>query len=233
MRKLLVLSGIAACGATANAIVIIDDFTTGTGFSDSINAVGSKVTASQLGSMLGGERDVRLTIAATGGFGQSLQFSVGTGFSVSSSGTGVDGKTELQYDVVGDETAGSPNFNPSFLPGMGANLAPENAFRVRFLFNDLQLNLKINVKTVGGGSWTGSTVVAGGISSATDVFISFASMAGGPGAYTGLTDQITLEFDTPSAGDFAIGEIAAVPEPATLTGLALAFGALAARKRRK
>ena len=231
MRKLLVISGIAACAASANAIVIIDNFTSG-GFSDSINTVGSKVTVSQLGAMLGGERDVRLEIVATGGFSQSLRFEVGAGFSVSSSGSGVNGMTELQYDVVGDETAGSPNFSPTYGTGLGVNLAPENAFRVRFLFNDLLLNLKVTVDKIGTGTWVGTTAVAGGISSPTDVYISFASMAG-PGAYTGLSDRITFSFDTSAAGDFAIGELAAVPEPATMTALALALGGLVARRRRK
>lgn len=229
MRKLLVLSGIAACAASANAIIIIDDFTTGTGFSDGLGVVGSKVTVSQPGGMMGGERDVRLEVASVGGFGQMLKFEVGTGFTVTSTGAGVDGKTELQYDLAGDETPGSPFFSGT--QGATVNFAPETAFRVRFLFNDLPLNMTLTAD-LGGLTWSATTLVGGGISSPTDVIVPFASMLG-PGAFPGLTSRLTVSFDTSTAGDFAVGEIAAVPEPASMTALVLGLGALAARRRRK
>lgn len=221
MKKLSILAA-AVAASMAHAVVIIDDFTTGA-YTTQLTS-GSEFRF-QNGSMVGGDRATLVTVEANP-FSQRLDFSIGAGLAVTSSGTGLDAKVNLDYGFKDDGSGGAERDD------MGLTLLAEDRFKVKFLSNDRDLLMRIDVVSDDGTKVsTASKVVAGGQFDPFEEEVSFASFAGD--ADFGNIGQIRFTFDSGRSGDYALAGVEAVPEPASMAALAMGLAGIAARRRRK
>lgn len=207
----------AACASQA---ILVDDFTTGgTGFTLQ-SGTGVFVGA---GSMISGERDIYGEVLSNS-LNQFLDINVGSGLAVVSNGFNLDSIVRLQYDVIGDETVGlgqSLNNN-----GSGSSLGlTGDRVRVHFLGNDLTVNLVGTLRLSGGQLQNVSANKLGGGAGFVDLVFQPSLLA--------QADSLTVEFHADPSGDFALGRIETVPEPASMTAIALGALGLISRRKRK
>ncbi len=219
---------IAASAASSLATIVIDDFATGAYFR-SISS-GSAVE-SQAGGMLGGQRDTLLRIQTPGANPLlTLEMLIGGGIQFSSSAATVDGMCGLQWDGNGgaaEEVGVVPGFADfNDIAGLGMSFLGEDRFRVQFLYADQTMAIQMVVRS-GGIDYVANHLYTYSVVNDHDDFL-FSEFAG---ANMGAVQSVTVRFDPPTSGDFALLGVAAVPEPGSLAALAL--GALVlARKRR-
>ncbi len=213
---LLLVGSVNACFA-----LTIDDFTTGP--DDARITSGSRVEF-QGGSMIGGERDVELRVL-NNPFVQALEYTIGSGFAIVSDGFGLESRVTLQYDGVGDETYGGTNLHdgPGFNP---TNLTGQDRFVLSFVGNDLPLDLGVRVESANGHA--SSTVMHLG-SNAGVVNVLFSTFTGNAD-FAAIT-KMQFTFEPLASGDYALGSIKAVPEPATIAIVALGLTSLLLRRR--
>lgn len=225
-RSLVPLFGLALLGASARAL-IIDDFTSGP-YSNSIQA--GTVIASQTGTMVGGERDTMMRVTDNP-FGFDFEVVINDGLAAISNDVSVDSLFGLDYDGIGEETGGEEFVRG---PGLGGlDLSAYDRIRFAFLENDQDLQLTVQFRTFTRGMSFGTfTVPASHTPFTFDVFFDGLDRRG-QGADFSQIERITLFFDGLPSADFALQDIQTVPEPATLTALAVAVGLLAARRRKR
>ena len=217
----LIVAGLVAAGASAN--VIIDDFSLA--YSKTITS-GSWVDY-QSGAFLGGsgERDIEMRVLSNP-LQQQLDLTItGSQLSIVSNGFQTLSRISLQYDGFDDE-AGNTGQNRLLTDSefTGSKLAGNDKLVVKFLDNDLPVNVKAIVRNSGGIIQQISQVRAAG-AGAGDMVFDF--------GFANLQDarSVTFVFEADRSGDFAIEGIEAVPEPATM--VALGAGALALIRRRR
>lgn len=238
---LLIVSGLVL-SSRAQAIIVIDDFavpdpTTGFHLTLSPPPIPTSVDGSSLGgagALLGGERDVRLTINSST-FGTGAEVHIGhlahggdtTSFSVTA---GVDATTILQYDGVDGTFARNPiGLGAVDLTQGGAN----NSFVFDVLYSDQNAQIQIDLTGPGGAT---ATMVAPVVTSAippgpTQIYVPFALFTPAGGFSFTNVGSIQVRLDGPSAQDTVLGRIAVVPEPSAMALLGL--GALAIIRRRR
>lgn len=217
--KIQLTLGIIAAAAFSNAVVIIDDFDTGA-YDEHISS--GTAFSSQSGTMVGGDRYTQMTVTSND-FGLNIQTDIQNGTYSLSSQSLVDGFSKLSYGMQGANNA--PTFDD-----MNLNLSGESAFAIDVLRNDFAANITVSVRSASqnGGAFMNFVAVAPATTSGSTVMVDFSNFAGFNFADL---DQVMFTIDTPKSGDMTIGRAAAVPEPATMS--ILAVGAIAAIRRRK
>jgi len=222
MRTIIVAAGVAACCAAP--AIVIDDFTTGP---VTHSMTSGSVILQQLGSMAGGQRDLLLTVL-TNSVTQQLQQTIGSGMSITSSGTLLTARIGLDYDGVDAENPIGSTFNAG-LPGINPSLdiSGQTWLRFNFLANDRTLNLQAEL--TGSGTSTAAVSVAGNQDTPFTVDIPLADFNGTANFAT--IHRMTFYFNTSPSGDFALGSIEVVPEPSSL--LAVGVGMMLLLRRRK
>lgn len=216
-----ILTVSAVLGASsANALVMIDDFTTGAA-SSSLNA-GSQYF-SQAGSMVGGDRVVFIQIVSNT-FGLDMDVDTNAGVLSLNSQSGVDGLGAVAYglNLVSPTSTSFDNMN--------LDLSGESAFEIKTLSRDGDLKVDVLVRN-SPNSYVMSTQTLFGSSINTPEVLTF-NFSSFTGVNFADVDQILVRFDTSNSGDVAVDYIQAVPEPATLAVLG-AVAAVAARRKRK
>jgi hypothetical protein len=229
MIRMTVLMFTAACMTTvgtANALTI-DGFDDGTVLMGRTNTgwtpvpPNSSVTINESGlSVLGGRRDTTLT--KVGGSNISPYISLSS--------------SQISYN----STFGDDGSSMAFAYGLGGDLDLDatqfgNAFAAVGVSGDMEtgprpVDLTVTITTSGLGSSSAAIAIING---GADHLVPFASFAGS----ADLTDVDTIVFefvdrvDTGGAVDYSVGGLAIVPEPATMS--LLAVGALALLRRRR
>lgn len=222
MRHLLFIAGaVVTTGADA---LVLDDFMTGA-YSKTIQS-GTDL-AFQSGSMIGGIRNTFLEVQDNP-FGEDFHFEVGNGLAVISSGAGLNGYMSLSYGWESDGGGGRRrrdlhyNFVDSGI----------DRFKLQFQRNDLPLLVTVVVESgSGNGRSSFQRVVLGGRNSPFVEEFLVSSLSGN--ADIADIDQIEWGFDSIDSGDYVIGKLEAVPEPASMAVLGAGLAFLAARRRTK
>lgn len=219
MKKITLLVAGLSVFTVSQAQDIIDDFS----IPYSSTVISGSVSAVQTGSMLSGERDVRVRVINNPIAGQAARVTItGSQLSVISNDFLVRSTLELQYDKLGDET---PGVNVQLNNGAGtANLLGGNTqVDVRFLQNDLAVDVMATLRAQGSVIAQISKTRAAGSGQGAESF-NF-------GAIAAQADSITFTFGAAPSGDFALEGLEAVPEPASMTALALGLAAMMRRRR--
>lgn len=221
MKNLIWVAALAAV-AGARAEVIIDDFSVP--YAKTITS-GSNVDEMS-GAVLGGARDVEMRVSSNPLQQQYDLTITGQQLAVVSNGFGVLSTLKLQYDGV--DEAGNTGVNKLLRNSAGPAglLQGNNVIRVRFLGNDLDLNVKAVLRTSGSVIAQQEAVRSAGSGIGNLDF----AFSGGDAA---AADSLTLEFSSVRSGDYAVEGIEAVPEPASMIAIGTGLAALAARRRRK
>jgi len=235
--RYVAFAGLAAAMAVpASAVVVIDDFTQGATSLAVVGTTGWQESQQTTTNIPGLQRDVLLRVTSNP-FQRNASFDIvpGQGMSFYASGPGVVGFVGLDYDGVdvegsdGVQTAG---------PGANMDFTGQTAIRFNFAFVDLGTVIHMDAYTYAGTKQSSVNFTVGsGITSATlvDVPISgFSSVTGG-GVDWSHVDRLVIDFNSNNAAtDFALSNISAVPEPASMAALAIgAFGLIAKRRRNR
>lgn len=225
MKIYIVASAICAAGFSS-ASLLIDDFHDGP-YTSTLTTPGSSATDVTNATCLGGDRATRWMVQSNP-LGTPLFLSTGSGFQVVDSGTLADNwaRTAYGFKMVGNTLTIDP---------MNFDLTPYSAFKINFISNDLNNNVKVYVGTQVGNTVNMSTlsqVAAGGnVNTPFSMIFNFANFTGS--ANFADADAISFEFDNSPSGDWAISSIEAVPEPASMVALGLGAAALIRRRRNK
>jgi hypothetical protein len=209
MKKALVAAGVLFAGAYAKALVI-DDFTTGP---YSVSLQSGDDLARQPGSMLGALRTTWVKVDANP-LNQWLDFTVASGLAITSSGTLLDAWAVVAYGDTAD---------------LDVDLSGYNAFKVNFVSNDLPMTMSVALGSRTNGDFEAVGVpVASGVGFSVTVPFSLFS------TFTSFNDVdfVAFAFDSAPSGDYAVGHLEVVPEPASIAALAVGMGALVARRRK-
>lgn len=207
--------------APANALVMIDDFSSG--------AASSSLTSGsqyfmQNGTMVGGKRVVFIQVTSNA-FGLSLDVDTNSGALSINSQSGVNGLGAIGYGL----TMTGPN--STAYSDLNLNLSAENRFEIRTLSRDGDLTVRMNVRNGNGTNFTVTqTLLGNSVNTPELLTFNFSSFTG---VNFADVDQIQVDFDTADSGDVAVDYVQAVPEPATMAVLGAAAALAAARRRRK
>jgi len=222
MRK-TTIALVAMCLVGSSHAILVDNFATAGGTSISSGTI---VGTNAGPGIIGGERD-REQVVLANPLGQFLDVSIGGGLHVVSNGFLMDSVVSLQYDGAGDEVGNTGVGNTLNHAGTGALAGAFAGDRVRigWLGNDLKVDVRVELRKAGAVLST-NTVARAAMSGAgfQDIFMNSADMA--------MADSLTVRFHADPSGDFAIGRIETVPEPATMAALGLGLAAVSRRRRK-
>lgn len=211
MRKTLLGLGLAiSLCVSANASLTIDNFTTGAYSVSLITGVNSSL---QSGSMLGGFRRTILQVLSNP-LNRPVVLDIGSGLSVLDNGSLAQSQLTLIY-LIGTTTV---------------DLSGYDRLRLHFVGNDLPMNMQVAFYSPTGQAM-GTSAVAPGVSFQHDIL--FSSLTTFGTMDWSQVNYISVRFEPSPSGDFALGQLEIVPEPASLIALATGIVSLVSYARRR
>lgn len=228
-----------SCAGTAQAIVIDDFSTSQAALTVTYPPAGQTAKSSASGAgILGGERD--MLISLTGGMiaGNQLSSTVSSGYYSYSQDATIKGRGELWWDGVN----GSAILNPSGLGGLDLSVGGIHALLMGVLFDDLPVDVTITVYSDAGNASSSTQTLPGDVYASSEFTFDYSNFSTllGSGANFAHVGAITLSTGSnTTAPDLVLeylttSEPASVPEPGTLSmlGIGIAAVGLCARRRK-
>ncbi len=152
-------------------------------------------------AILGGERDIELTMVACVFGGTTTSSLVSGGTYVGNNATGVESVAVIQWDGVD----GSPVLNPTGIsPTVDLTATGQNTFRLRVAADDLPNPVKIDVYSDAANASTFTVTLPGGIVAITDFGFDFASFSTLLGAGVNWTSVSAVQMVAGAAGFAAV-----------------------------
>lgn len=230
------LGGFILLATTSAQALLIDDFSDMQILHRSSTGTSTNTVAAP--NALGGYRDAKVNVTATGGLALALDIAIGGGDEVlnHSQGAKVKGSSTIQWD--GD--SGSPFLKTTGLGGVDLTEGGINHY-ISFdvLYDDLPATLKFTIYDMSGHTADASVVLPGGIDSSTSYKLFFSSFTGvNPLLNLTSVGAITMKISGSLSPDLTIDNIqaTAAPEPGTFlllgTGL-LGIGGYGWRRKRQ
>ena len=224
-KGLIIVSALMVSGAASAVTILVDDFSNGN-ITQNVDSFGMEAIANTPASVLGGNRGTYIGQTTTDNL-QRSQLRVASNRLAVSNDDGVANSATLAYGAAG--TSGPNTFLLNFATNL--SLGTNDALKLSFIRNDLPLTVYVDLYSNGttvAASYT--KIVSGGQFSPFDVMIGAADLTSGSATWNDF-DMMAISFDTNVNGDFSLGRVEAVPEPATM--LALSAGLVAMARRRK
>ncbi|MEQ1822774.1 MAG: PEP-CTERM sorting domain-containing protein [Fimbriimonadaceae bacterium] len=223
MKRCLFVVAAIACLSSAQAVILIDDFSSGA-IDVVLTPPTNIVQVNRTGSMVGGSAFHDFGYVANA-FGNSARMKVNTSIPA------MDVSGEFQVETLlglfyGVDSTGQ--FNAS--DDLNLNLTGTDRFRMSVFHTDSIMNIAITLydaETVYGPVQSFATLGPGYNQNADFLFSSF-------GAFDfSDVDVIEIGIDVDPSADYQVRQIAAVPEPATMSALGLGIAGLLTKRKRK
>jgi hypothetical protein len=229
MKRISVLAGLVAIAATSHAVVI-DNFTSAaTAQSGGFDAYVLNFTTGAMGNT----RTIQHQVLGNPDL-RTVDTFISGGFA--SVNTGVNVNSQVQLMWFGQLASGGQTSDSGLMPitnvmpfSPTVSLAGNNQFTISVAANDLattKFSMRVWDTTLSNSFTSAAHSVAVGSST---VVIPFSEIA--YNLQTNNIGGVALIMDLPQSNDVTITNVAAVPEPASLSALGLALLALRRRKR--
>jgi len=234
-RFALAAALLLSCSSAAHAVIVVDSFQTNqSSLTLTFPPAGTSASSSASGAgILGGERDVQVSLTSGVIAGNTVSTTVSSGFFSYSQDATISGRSEIQWDGAD----GSATLNPTGLGGIdltdGGILSQ---FLLTVLFDDLPADGQIAVYSNAANFSVLNFNLPGLIFSTTSFEFDFSDFTIGAGTGADFTDvgAIVLSIGSSvTAPDVVIDSFTVVPEPASASLIGLGMLAMTARRARR
>ncbi len=194
--------------ASAQNMVVIDDFTAAQATISLTSPAGdgTSTSSSVAGGMVGGERDLIISLVSAGLAGNGVSAFVGSTLFNYSQDPSVVASGAIQWDGAD----GSDMLDPSGLGGVDlTNTGLQDAIQIDVFFDDTPIDLDLEIFTDAGNSSTVALSVPGLIFVPTSYIVPYSALATNLGVGADLTDvgAVTLSFSSLAAPDLILSQV--------------------------